>query len=69
MLRHEAAARTPRNPFSVGLPCPKCGRAMQLRRSTAETDGICEIHTYGCGECGVWTAADPYVLRLTEPSL
>jgi predicted RNA-binding Zn-ribbon protein involved in translation (DUF1610 family) len=59
MLRHEAAARTLRNRISVDLPCPNCGRTMHLRRSTAETGGICEIHIYGCGECGVWTAADP----------
>jgi hypothetical protein len=31
---------------------------MRLRR-TAKTHEICEIHTYGCDECGVWTAAEP----------
>jgi hypothetical protein len=59
MLGHEAAAGTPRIRFSVDPACPNCGRTMQLRGSAAETGGICEIHTYGCRDCGVWTAADP----------
>jgi hypothetical protein len=58
MLRHESDARIPRIRFRADLPCPHCGRTMRLRH-TAETHEICEIHTYGCDACGVWTAADP----------
>jgi predicted RNA-binding Zn-ribbon protein involved in translation (DUF1610 family) len=57
MFLHETV-RFPRDRFPVDLPCPNCGRTMQLRRSTADTAGISEIHSYGCGECGLWTAAD-----------
>jgi predicted RNA-binding Zn-ribbon protein involved in translation (DUF1610 family) len=62
MFLHETARfsseRLPRDRFPVDLPCPNCGRTMQLRRSTADTAGVSEIHSYGCGECGLWTTAD-----------
>jgi hypothetical protein len=55
MSFHET--RFVRDPFPVDLPCPNCGRTMQLQRSAADSAGICEIHSYGCAECGLWTAA------------
>jgi hypothetical protein len=42
----------------VPLPCPNCGRTMQLTRATAHTGGISELRSYGCGECGLWTSED-----------
>ncbi len=50
--------RLPSTRFPADLPCPNCGRTMQLTRSTADTSGVSEIHSYGCGECGLWTTAD-----------
>jgi len=44
--------------FPVPLPCPNCGRTMQLTRSTADTGGISQIRSFGCGECGIWTSED-----------
>jgi predicted RNA-binding Zn-ribbon protein involved in translation (DUF1610 family) len=55
MSFHET--RFPSDRFPVDLPCPNCGRTMQLKRSTADTSGISEVHSYGCAECGLWTAA------------
>ena len=37
-------------------PCPNCGRTMQLTRSTAHTGGISGLRSYGCAECGIWSA-------------
>jgi hypothetical protein len=34
--------------------CPNCGRPMHLARITPGTDGLADVHTFGCGECGVW---------------
>lgn len=39
-------------------PCPNCGRTMQLTRSTAHTGGISGLRSYGCAECGIWSAED-----------
>ena len=50
--------RAQRDRLPADVPCPNCGRPMQLRRSTADTAGVSEIHSYGCGECGLWTTAD-----------
>ncbi len=50
--------RLPRDRLPIPLPCPTCGRTMQLRRSTADTCGITEIRRYGCGECGLWITED-----------
>jgi predicted RNA-binding Zn-ribbon protein involved in translation (DUF1610 family) len=41
--------------FRADLPCPNCGRTMQLRRSATDTAGITEIQSFGCAECGLWT--------------
>jgi predicted RNA-binding Zn-ribbon protein involved in translation (DUF1610 family) len=57
MLLRETV-RFPRERFPVPLPCPNCGRTMQLTRSTADTCGISEIRSYGCGECGLWITED-----------
>ena len=57
MFLHEMV-RAPRDRLPAEVPCPNCGRTMQLRRSTADTGGVSEIHSYGCGECGLWTTAD-----------
>jgi len=35
-------------------PCSNCGRAMQLTRNGADTDGISAVVSYGCAECGIW---------------
>ena len=35
--------------------CPNCGRAMQLARTTPQAGELPELHSYKCGECGVWT--------------
>jgi len=32
---------------------PNCGRSMHLARSTPGTDGLPDLFTYSCGECGV----------------
>jgi C4-type Zn-finger protein len=57
MLSQESD-RFARDQRTVPLPCPNCGRTMQLTRSTAHTGGICEIRNYGCAECGLWTTED-----------
>jgi ribosomal protein L37AE/L43A len=39
--------------------CPSCGRALRLSRITPGTDGLADLRTYACRECGVWvTEAD-----------
>jgi len=35
--------------------CPNCGRVMQLARVTSRGGGMPDLHSYKCGECGVWT--------------
>lgn len=45
-----------RERIPVSHPCPNCGRSMQLTRATADTGGISEVRSFGCGECGVWIA-------------
>jgi len=35
--------------------CPNCGRPMHLDRITPRTGGLPGLHSYKCGECGVWT--------------
>jgi predicted RNA-binding Zn-ribbon protein involved in translation (DUF1610 family) len=57
--------RFPRDRFPVPLPCPNCGRTMQLTRSTADTSGITEMRSYGCAECGLWTTEDSFSPRHT----
>jgi len=64
MVLHEMV-RAQRDRFPSDVPCPNCGRPMQLRRSTADTAGVTEIHSYGCGECGLWTTADVEMPRGT----
>lgn len=39
---------------TVRHPCPNCGRPMHLTRITPRTEGLSDLHTYRCGECGVW---------------
>jgi hypothetical protein len=57
MLFHETS-RFPRDHRPISLPCPNCGRTMQLTRATAHTGGIPELRNYGCAECGLWTTED-----------
>jgi hypothetical protein len=40
--------------------CPSCGRMLCLTRTIPRTNGLSELRTYGCRECGVWVteAAD-----------
>ena len=40
--------------------CPSCGRMLCLTRTIPGTNGLSELRTYGCRECGVWVteAAD-----------
>ncbi|HEY2535141.1 MAG TPA: hypothetical protein VGJ20_45785 [Xanthobacteraceae bacterium] len=57
MLSYETV-RFSSDRFPVPLPCPNCGRTMQLTRATAHTGGISELRSYGCGECGLWTSED-----------
>jgi hypothetical protein len=33
--------------------CPNCGRLMSVSRLTPGTDGLPDLWTYKCGECGV----------------
>jgi hypothetical protein len=43
--------------------CANCGRPMYLARTTPRSEGLSDLRTYSCGECGVWTtkAADDEV--------
>jgi hypothetical protein len=43
--------------------CPSCGRMLCLTRTIPGTNGLAELRTYGCRECGVWVteAADDRV--------
>ncbi len=45
--------------FPVPLPCPNCGRTMQLTRSAAD-GGMSATQSYGCAECGLWTTEDAF---------
>ena len=33
--------------------CPNCGRSMHMTRITPGMDGLPEVGTFRCGECGV----------------
>jgi len=48
------------NPAPLQPACPSCGRMLCLTRTIARTNGLSELRTYGCRECGVWVteAAD-----------
>jgi hypothetical protein len=42
--------------------CPSCGRVLCLTRTIPGINGLSELRTYGCRECGVWVteaAHDP----------
>lgn len=34
--------------------CPNCGRSMHLKRTSKGADGLTELRTFACGECGVY---------------
>ncbi len=34
--------------------CPNCGRSMHLKRTSKGADGVTELRTFACGECGVY---------------
>ncbi len=34
--------------------CPNCGRSMHLKRTSKGADGLGELRTFACGECGVY---------------
>ena len=40
--------------------CPSCGRMLGLTRTIPGTNGLPELRTYSCRECGLWVteAAD-----------
>jgi hypothetical protein len=42
--------------------CPSCGRMLSLTRTIPRMNGLAELRTYGCKECGVWVteAADDH---------
>jgi len=46
------------------LACPSCGRALRLSRTTPGTNGLADLRTYACRECGVWVIeADDRISR------
>jgi len=36
--------------------CPNCGRPMHLDRVTPRNGRVPELHSFKCGECGVWAS-------------
>jgi len=46
---------------TVPRPCPSCGRAMHLARTTPQAGKVSDLSVFKCGECGVWLseASDP----------
>src|SRR6185369_15246356 len=35
------------------LACPSCGNPMRFARAISQADGLAELQTYDCKECGV----------------
>ena len=53
-LRELTAAKAS-TPAGIARPlCPNCGRQMHLNRISNGSGGRPDLHTFGCGECGVW---------------
>jgi hypothetical protein len=50
--------------------CPSCGRMLCFTRTIPGTNGLAELRTYGCRECGVWVteAADDRTVRRASNS-
>jgi ribosomal protein S27AE len=41
-------------PITLRPACPNCGRSMHLKRTSKAADGLGELRTFACGECGVY---------------
>jgi hypothetical protein len=54
MLAGQTLARRMGDGFSLRPACPNCGRSMHMTRMTPGTDGLPDLGTFRCGECGVW---------------
>ena len=54
MLAEQTSTQRLRSGFALRPACPNCGRAMHMTRMTPGTDGLPDLGTFRCGECGVW---------------
>jgi hypothetical protein len=54
MLAEQTSARRMDSGFSLRPACPNCGRVMHVARMTPGTNGLPDLGTFRCGECGVW---------------
>ncbi len=60
MLAEQTSTRRVDSGFTLRPACPNCGRPMHVARMTPGTNGLPDLGTFRCGECGVWVteAAD-----------
>jgi len=62
MLAEQTSTRRLGNSFALRPACPNCGRPMHVARMMPGTNGLPDLGTFRCGECGVWVtepAGDP----------
>jgi hypothetical protein len=62
MLAMSASIRQFDNQTLFQPACPSCGLMLCLTRTIPKTNGLAELRTYSCRECGVWVteAADDH---------
>jgi hypothetical protein len=53
MLEIDRSPRPPRWPAAARPLYPNCGRTMHLARIVAGAEGLPDLRTCSCGECGV----------------
>ena len=66
MLAEQSSIERMASGFSLRPACPNCGRPMHVARLTPGTNGLPDLGTFRCGECGVWVT-EPAADRFSQP--
>lgn len=53
MLAEQTSAQRMASDTALRPACPNCGRPMHPARMTRGADGLPDLGTFRCGECGV----------------